>query len=204
VLVEVLGEPQSDDSGLDKSSTHFLWNWEDETVSVFDFHKPEWGEPPECLTDVKYVWSVEADGADVAPFCAWLSGEVMKRLPDAGDVYAWPLPGDPFPTPVRAHRPPVRAVPPLVRQRKQQASLPPLEAHRRRVLTLQDLLEGATSDSDLSLEFAKLSGSAQSLVQLIAREPELDEPALRERFGPSFDTARAELDAFLKRQRSPT
>lgn len=68
VLVEVLGEPQSGDSGFDKSSTQFLWNWEDETVAVFDFHKPEWGEHPEwwrhrCLGPEPRVRQAERVGA---------------------------------------------------------------------------------------------------------------------------------------------
>jgi hypothetical protein len=77
ILEELLGEPDSDPG--DKSSTSFVHAFDGEEIVDFDFHKPEWNGHPECVTDRKYVWSVE--GRDAARFCQWLSNEVVKRVP---------------------------------------------------------------------------------------------------------------------------
>src|SRR3990167_1803507 len=114
VLEEVMGEPASE-PGSDKTSTQFIYAFEGEEIAVFDWHKPEWGDRPECLIDPQYVWRVDGDGHEVSRFCAWLSGEVMKRVsPDLVDLYRWPLPGDPQPTPPAPTRPPPRPVPPKI------------------------------------------------------------------------------------------
>jgi len=78
----VLGDPQEEDEHtMDKVSTCFAYDFEGEWVVVHDFHKPEWAEPPECLTDLQYVWNVVGDGEEhVASFCRWLSDQVCARI----------------------------------------------------------------------------------------------------------------------------
>jgi len=200
VLEEVLGEPDSD-PGMDKSSTLFVHAFEGEEIAVFDFHKPEWNGRPECLTDPTYTWSVDGDGHDVARFCAWLSGEVMKRVPhDVIELYRWPLPGDPLPTPPAPPRPPPKAVPPKVRVRSTQAALPPIDAHRRRTAALQAALdaEEPIAIAELRSDLGRLSIDAQTLATLLAAEPELSEAEVRERLGRKYESACGELDALLR------
>jgi hypothetical protein len=202
VLEEVLGEPDSD-PGMDKSSTLFVHAFEGEELAVFDFHKPEWGGPPECLTDPRYVWSVDGDGHDVSRFCAWLSAEVMRRVPrEVVELYRWPLPGDPLPTPPAPPTLPPRAHPPKVRTRGNPAAPPPppLDAHRRRTAALQGALEknDPIALAELRSDLRRLSADGQALAALIAAEPELSEPEVRERLGGAFERACGELDALLR------
>ncbi|MFZ5445684.1 MAG: hypothetical protein ACOZQL_37170 [Myxococcota bacterium] len=198
VLEEVLGDAD-EDPDMDKSSTLFLYVFEGETMAVFDFHKPEWGGPPECRTSRDSVWTVDGEDHDVGRFCTWLSAEVMKRVP--GDAYRWPLPGEPAPTPPPPPKPAVRAVAPKVRPREGRAPTPPaLDAHRRRVLAFQSALDDrdALSLSELRADLRRLSAEAQALAALLAQEPELPEAAVRERVGRGFERACAELDSLLR------
>lgn len=196
MLEELLGEAD-EDPGMDKSSTLFLHVFGGETIAVFDFHKPEWGGPPECRTNAKYVWTVDGEDHDVAHFCAWLSGEVMKRVPD--DAYRWPLEGDPLPTPPAPPKP--RAVAPKVRPKGSQPPAPTLDAHRRRVLALQAALDDGRDPialTELHADLSRLGADARALAELIAREPELPELVVRERVGRGYENACAELDSLLR------
>ena len=83
MLRELLGEAKAGDLAGDKCSTCFEYVHEGLTITVHDFHKPEWNEEPECRKDPKYVWQVVAD-ADVAPFCRWLSDEIVRRMSSSG------------------------------------------------------------------------------------------------------------------------
>lgn len=198
VLEEVLGDAD-EAPGMDKSSTLFLYVFEGETMAVYDFHKPEWSGTPECRTSAQYVWTVDGEGHDVARFCTWLSGEVMRLRP--GDAYFWPLPGEPKPTPAPAPKPPARAVAPKVRA-KASATVPPMvDTHRRRVLALQGALDGDRDPialAELQADLSRLGTDSRSLAELIAREPELPEAVVRERLGRGYEGACAELDRFLR------
>ncbi len=206
VLEELLGSPL-DHEVSDKSSTAFVGLFEGEEFVVTDFHKPEWGNAPECRTDPAYVWDVFDDERDVAPFCAWLSGEVMKRVPAAqAEAYRWPLPGEPRPTPPAPARPAPRAVPPKVRARVPKAAPVPIDAHRRRVLALQAALDATEPEAlaELRADLARLGPDAQALAESMARQPERTEAELRESLGRAFDPACRALDALLRDLRTGT